>query len=65
MELINKKLLKILFYGLKGVKDYEKIWKYGVLLALPLVLAGCGNKPAEGVIKIKKLLQLSGLLMES
>ena len=33
----------------------KKIWKYGVLLALPLVLAGCGNKPAEDSNKNKEI----------
>ena len=33
----------------------KKIWKYGVLLALPLVLAGCGNKPSEGSNKNKEI----------
>ncbi|MDU2665614.1 MAG: cyclically-permuted mutarotase family protein, partial [Clostridium perfringens] len=33
----------------------KKIWKYGVLLALPLVLAGCGNKPTEGSNKNKEI----------
>ncbi len=33
----------------------KKIWKYGALLALPLVLAGCGNKPAEGSNKNKEI----------
>lgn len=33
----------------------KKIWKYGVLLTLPLVLAGCGNKPTEGSNKNKEI----------